>query len=150
MRSLPFPFALPARSLPVAATVAVAVAVALSSAACGTDPRNRTSNLDLGATPPDFTYVGSGIDDDGGSIDPGGGPGGGVLGTIDITKLSLKTVGALNGNPELTGTGDATLFGFFPDATMPRVSQIDKVTGKEGTTYPLAKIAGSPSAWAFA
>jgi hypothetical protein len=74
----------------------------------------------------------------------------GELGTLDTSTLQVATVGALNGQPELTGTGDARLFGFFPNATTPRVSQLDKSSAVEGTSYPLQPLAGSPNAWAFA
>ena len=72
------------------------------------------------------------------------------LGVIDPKSLKVANVGALNGNPELTGTGSAQLWGFFPDDIAPRVAQIDKVTAQEGKTYPLNGLAGTPSAWAFA
>jgi hypothetical protein len=72
------------------------------------------------------------------------------LGVMDPAKLVLQAVGGLNGTPELTGTGDATLWGFFPDVTLPHVAQLDKLTAKEGTTFQLNSLAGTPTAWAFA
>ena len=53
-------------------------------------------------------------------------------------------------NTELTGNGNAELWGFFPDPMAPKVAQLDKMTAQEGKTYPLPELAGSPSAWAFA
>jgi hypothetical protein len=73
-----------------------------------------------------------------------------MLGLVDPVALTVKTIGPLNGNPELSGTGNAQLWGFFPDAIAPRVSQIDKMTAKETTTFPLPALAGIPTAWAFA
>lgn len=46
------------------------------------------------------------------------------LGRID-SSLTLTRVGGLPGWPELTGTGAAELWGFFPDTSPPSVRQID-------------------------
>ena len=72
-----------------------------------------------------------------------------MIGVVDPIKLVPMNVGPFTGQPELTGTGDARLWGFFPDPN-PRVSELDKITAKEGMTYPLQALTGSPSAWAFA
>ena len=77
------------------------------------------------------------------------GVGNATLAVIDPIKLVPTPIGMFSGQPELTGTGDAKLWGFFPDPN-PRVSQLDKLTAKEGMTYPLQALTGSPSAWAFA
>lgn len=86
-----------------------------------------------------------------------GGPSAGVgmgsstLGAIDGSSLSVRTIGALPGWPELTGTGAGELWGFFPD-TMPRsVRQIDKTSGETPVTFPLDVLGtDSARAWAFA
>ena len=72
------------------------------------------------------------------------------LGTINMKTFAVTVIGTETGSPELTGTGDAKLWGFFPDASMPRIAQIDKKSAKESSVFPLPSIAGSPSAWAFA
>jgi hypothetical protein len=73
------------------------------------------------------------------------------LGVIDTGSLVVSTIGALAGQPELTGTGDARLFGFFPDPNVPRVSQLDEASGAEGTSYSLApQLEGNPDDFAFA
>lgn len=72
------------------------------------------------------------------------------LGVMDPKTLLITPLGPLTGNPELTGTGGAVLWGFFPDDQMPRVALLDKATGNEGMTYNLAALAGTPTAWAFA
>jgi hypothetical protein len=61
-------------------------------------------------------------------------------------------IGTVTGNPELTGTGNAELWGWFPDANAPRVEQLDKTTGAAIKTYKdtLTSLKGMPSAWAFA
>jgi hypothetical protein len=72
------------------------------------------------------------------------------LGKFNLPALTIGTIGTLNGGPELSGTGDAHLWGFFPDPTMPRVSEIDKVSGTEGKSYPVAPAAGTEDGYAFA
>jgi hypothetical protein len=56
----------------------------------------------------------------------------------------------MNGGPELSGTGDAHLWGFFPDPTNPRVSEINKLTAAEGKSYPIAQAMGTEDGYAFA
>lgn len=72
------------------------------------------------------------------------------LGTFDTGTLMVTKEQMLNGRPELTGTGDAKLWAFFPDATNPRVTQLDKTSGAELKTFPVTGGAGNPMAWAFA
>lgn len=73
-----------------------------------------------------------------------------TLATLDVSSLNVTTIGQMTGWPELTGTGDAKLWGFFPDAVNPRVSQLDKSSGAEGKSFPLSQLSGQPMAWAFA
>jgi hypothetical protein len=72
------------------------------------------------------------------------------MGTINFSTLQLTQVGQVGGWPELTGTGDAELWGFFPDVNPPKVARIDKGSGNLLTTYAETSIAGMPHAWAFA
>jgi hypothetical protein len=72
------------------------------------------------------------------------------LNKLDVGTLAPSPVGTVTGWPELTGTGAAELWGFFPDASAPRVEQIDKTSGGAAKTYPLPTLAGMPAAWAFA
>jgi hypothetical protein len=85
----------------------------------------------------------------GGVLGPRGG-GNATLGTIDVATLTINKLSPIRDWPELTGTGDAKLWGFYPSATAPRVSQIDKASGAESSTFMLADLAGQPNAWAFA
>jgi hypothetical protein len=71
------------------------------------------------------------------------------LATID-GDWNVGIVGSITGDPELTGNGLGELWGFFPTATTPHVSQIDKANGSLVTTYPMADLSNSASAWAFA
>jgi hypothetical protein len=72
------------------------------------------------------------------------------LGTFDTSALTVTKKNMLMGRPELTGTGDAKLWAFFPDASNPRVTQLDKTNGSELMTFPVMGGAGMPMAWAFA
>jgi hypothetical protein len=80
------------------------------------------------------------------------GSGSSQFGSIAFPSLKVSSLGNVDGWPELTGTGDAKLWGFFPDTTPPKVSEIDKTSGTSGTTFPAPKLAGTgtPQAWAFA
>ncbi len=80
-----------------------------------------------------------------------------TLAKLDMTTFQPMTRGSVAGWPELTGTGNAELWGFFPQTqTMnARIVQLDKTTGAAARTYqapalnessPLAQ----PQAWAFA
>ena len=75
------------------------------------------------------------------------------LGRVD-SSLRLTSVGGLPGWPELTGTGAAELWGFFPDTSPPSVRMIDQGSGATTRTFPMSEL-GSGSglgdrAWAFA
>lgn len=86
----------------------------------------------------------------------GGGPelsGGGTyeLGTIDAA-LSLSARGSLSSLPELTGTGNAELWGFFPAESPMVVRQIDKTNGGTIQMFDVGRIAaaGTTQSYAFA
>jgi hypothetical protein len=76
------------------------------------------------------------------------------MGTIAFPALTVSQVGSVNGWPELTGTGDAQLWGFFPSDALgfsaPHVGQIDKTSGNEMQSFDLPTLSGPPAAWAFA
>jgi len=76
-----------------------------------------------------------------------------MFGYVDPTSLAIQDVGQINAgtqSPELTGTGDAKLYGYFPGTTS-FVEEIDKTTGHvippQMASDPLT---GDPGAWAFA
>jgi len=73
-----------------------------------------------------------------------------TLATLNTTTFASTPVGTVTGWPELTGTGNAELWGWFPDETSPRVEQINKASGAALKTYNLPSLAGLPLAWAFA
>jgi hypothetical protein len=79
--------------------------------------------------------------------------GSGNLGTIDPQTLQVTKLGALEAadqTPELTGTGNAELFGYVPGTSNTYVAQIDKQTAKNLKKWPLPPLEGSVTAWAFA
>lgn len=73
------------------------------------------------------------------------------LGRLDTASLSVSSIGALPGWPELTGTGLGELWGFFPMTSPASVRQIDKASGGTSREFPLSAIdTTSTQAWAFA
>jgi len=86
-----------------------------------------------------------------GGASSGGGPSTTTyLGTLNTTTLNTTRLYQIAGNPELTGTGDAKLWGFFPDSFNPRIAEINRASGQESNEIPLSTLSGNPTAWAFA
>jgi hypothetical protein len=78
------------------------------------------------------------------------GSGSSTLGTIDA-RLAVTAIANLPGWPELTGTGEGELWGFFPDTVPPSVRQIDKATGATPIVFDLDPMGSvEAQAWAFA
>ena len=81
---------------------------------------------------------------------------GGDLGYLTPGTLTVNRVGGLSATveygPELTGLGDATLWGFYPGTSTAFVQQIDKATGGgSGNRLSIpGGLGGTVSAWAFA
>jgi hypothetical protein len=68
-----------------------------------------------------------------------------------MATLELDPIGGVPGSPELTGTGLAELWGFFPDVDPRTVQKIDKTSGAVSDTYELPELGTGPTeAWAFA
>ncbi len=65
-----------------------------------------------------------------------------------LTPLGDYTNGIAGAECELTGTGDARLFGFFALLTPPKLSQIDKTSAATTSPVPLGGVSTS-SAYAF-
>src|SRR5262249_21532829 len=74
------------------------------------------------------------------------------FGKIAFPARSVTALGSVSmGWPELTGTGDAQLWGFFPSETgIPRIAQLDKASGSDNAHHDLNMLSGRPSDWAFA
>lgn len=87
---------------------------------------------------------------------PASGIGGGssTLGAVTVSDWGIRTIGSVSGSPELTGNGNAELWGFFPDATPMAVRQMDKATGGTLREFDVSAIDTSffpgAMAWAFA
>ncbi len=79
---------------------------------------------------------------------------GGGLAKIDVNNYKLSLIGdyggALAGSEcELTGTGDARLFGFFATLSPPKLSELAKTTGTGSGTTPLTVTTSSSYAFSF-
>jgi hypothetical protein len=76
----------------------------------------------------------------------------GDLGTLDTGSLDLNTLGTLSAeqNPEMTGTGEGELYGFFPGLFETFIARLDKTTGAILEQWDLAPPSGVVTAWAFA
>ena len=78
------------------------------------------------------------------------------LARIDPTSLMLTKFAdfpmGVNSSPEMTGTGNAEWYGYFPSATEGEhiIVRMNKSTGAFETTWQLPPLPGGPSAWAFA
>ncbi|HET6613230.1 MAG TPA: hypothetical protein VFG83_14635 [Kofleriaceae bacterium] len=74
-----------------------------------------------------------------------------------ITNLTVNDLGEIDApsdfGPELTGTGDGHVYGYFPDGDDPFIQEFDKATGAlTGNPYPMTGRGDSNGnmAWAFA
>ncbi len=78
---------------------------------------------------------------------------GGNLGALNPTTLTVQNLGPLPNaeqSPELTGTGDAKLYGYFPGMSNSFVANLDKTNGSRGESWNSTSLEGGASAWAFA
>lgn len=73
-----------------------------------------------------------------------------TLARLDTATLTASPIGMQTALPEMTGTGNAQLWGFMPDASTARVVQFDKQTGTAAKTYTLPTLAGTMTGYAFA
>ncbi len=80
--------------------------------------------------------------------------GGCALATLDTKTMLVQTIAALPkqlGCPDLSGNGNAELFGFFPQTNPAQVVKLDKVTAQPLKNWPLpAGAFAGVEAWAFA
>jgi hypothetical protein len=76
-----------------------------------------------------------------------------ALNSLDTTSMAPHSLGTIQGWPELTGNGNAELWGWFPDTDgtqTPRVEQLDKTNVHPIKTFQLPALSGMAAAWAFA
>jgi hypothetical protein len=120
----------------------------------------KNSGCQLAVTlPTGFDQVGMGFSSDavGGTAETlyVDGIGGGGLAKVDMATKTLVPIGAFGNDTsltgqsaELTGTGDAKLYGYFTTHPYVRVAQVDKSTGNILSDKVLTGVA-PPSDWAF-
>ena len=74
-----------------------------------------------------------------------------ILSALDPASVAIARRGVLSatdeGNPELTGTSDAKLYGFYPvESSAPFVQEIDRATGGPvGPRWPIGRARSAPS-----
>jgi hypothetical protein len=74
-----------------------------------------------------------------------------TLARLDLSSFQPSKVGTVTDWPELTGTGNAELWGFFPSGNNARIVKLDKTTGAALQTYREPVLDNSkPTTWAFA
>ncbi len=77
----------------------------------------------------------------------------GNWGRIDKVSLEPTAIAPLPSSdfmPELTGTGDASFYGYWPGSIAPQVANIDKESGERMQRWDLNALDGDANAWAFA
>ncbi|MEO8553572.1 MAG: hypothetical protein ABI678_26545 [Kofleriaceae bacterium] len=74
-----------------------------------------------------------------------------TLAQLDVGSFTAATKGTVQGSPELTGNANGELWGFFPDATNPRIAQLNKANATPISPASLpSSMRGDPLDWAFA
>jgi hypothetical protein len=73
-----------------------------------------------------------------------------ILARVDPNTMTATTFGSQPQLPEMTGNGNAELWGFMPEATTARVVQFDKASGAVIKTYQQPTLGGTNTAYAFA
>ncbi|RMH42379.1 MAG: hypothetical protein D6689_08360 [Deltaproteobacteria bacterium] len=76
------------------------------------------------------------------------------LASVDPDNPVVQPIGSIAPNetfgPELTGTGAAELFGYFPGINSTKVQAIDKTSATLGQSWPMNGLGNQVRAWAFA
>jgi len=76
------------------------------------------------------------------------------LGSIDTSNNLVTQLGTITPpeefGPELTGTGDAKLFGYYPGLSSTQVSELSKTSGQNLQNWPMPGLGSQVRAWAFA
>ena len=77
----------------------------------------------------------------------------GMLATLDTTTLEPRIIGPFpkeEMSPELTGTRNGKLYGYFPGQFSSLVARLDQQTAQAITRWKLPGLGHNPGAWAFA
>jgi hypothetical protein len=73
-----------------------------------------------------------------------------TLAKLNLASMAATPIGMQPQLPEMTGTGNAELWGFMPAATMSKIVKFDKMTGAAITTYDEPSLSGTMTGYAFA
>ena len=73
-----------------------------------------------------------------------------MLAKVDTNTMTATVVGTETQLPEMTGNGNAELWGFMPDATMTHVVQFDKTNGSLIKDFSEPTLTGTMTGYAFA
>ena len=73
-----------------------------------------------------------------------------TLAKLNLSSMAATPIGMQPQLPEMTGTGNAELWGFMPAATMAKIVKFDKATGAALTTYNEPTLSGTMTGYAFA
>lgn len=73
-----------------------------------------------------------------------------TLAKVAPATMQVTPIGPEPQLPEMTGTGKAELWGFFPDAQHPKVVQFDKTSGAVIKSFDEPTLAGTMTGYAFA
>ena len=73
-----------------------------------------------------------------------------TLAMVEPSTMAVTTIGMEPQLPEMTGNGNAELWGFFPSASTARVVQFDKANGGILKDFSLPSLAGTMTGYAFA
>lgn len=73
-----------------------------------------------------------------------------TLARVDPATLQATAIGTQPQLPEMTGTGNAELWGYMPEAATARVVQFDKASGTVARTFMEPTLGGTNTAYAFA
>ncbi len=69
---------------------------------------------------------------------------------LDLQTMTATPIGSAAQVPEMTGTGNAQLWGFMAEATTSHVIEIDKTNGSILQSFPEPTLAGTDAGYAFA
>ena len=86
----------------------------------------------------------------GGDVDAAGAA---DLGSVNPGTLGVTRIGTLPNaefSPELTGTGDAELYGYYPGISSSMIGNIVKTNATHSQSWPMPGLGNQISAWAFA
>ena len=73
-----------------------------------------------------------------------------TLASVNPSTMTTTVLGSEPALAEMTGTGNAELWGFFPEATTAQVMKFDKTNGTIAMSFPEPTLAGTMTGYAFA